>query len=68
MNALELFLREHALVHSATVAQGGHGSTEDFLLRDLDEAQMRARPHGLNSIAWLLWHMARGCRRRRWPT
>src|SRR5262249_31533765 len=28
-------------------------------LDDLDEGRWRARPHGLNSIAWLVWHMAR---------
>ncbi len=59
MDALELFLREHAIAHSAQVAAGEQRSSEDFILRHLDEAQMRARPHGLNSLAWLVWHMAR---------
>ena len=26
---------------------------------DQTEAHWRARPHGLNSIAWLVWHVAR---------
>jgi hypothetical protein len=26
---------------------------------DQFDAQWRARPHGLNSIAWLVWHVAR---------
>jgi len=59
VDALELFLREHAIAHSAQVAAGEQRSSEDFILRHLDEAQMRARPHGLNSLAWLVWHMAR---------
>lgn len=59
MDALELFLREHAIAHSGQVAAGEQRSSEDFIIRHLDEAQMRARPHGLNSLAWLVWHMAR---------
>ena len=31
----------------------------DDLLDALSDEQIRARPHGLNSIAWLLWHGAR---------
>ncbi|HEV8340686.1 MAG TPA: DinB family protein [bacterium] len=59
MNGLELFLREHAIVHSAELVKGESRSTEDTVLRDLDETQMRARPHGLNSLAWIFWHIAR---------
>src|SRR5687767_871185 len=36
-----------------------HGRMTQALLADLSEEQFRARPHGLNSIAWLLWHAAR---------
>ena len=36
-----------------------HGMMTDRLLAGLTEAQLRARPHGQNSIAWLLWHVAR---------
>lgn len=59
MDALELFLREHAIVHSAELVRGESRSMEDTVLRDLDEAQIRLRPHGLNSLAWLFWHIAR---------
>ncbi len=59
MDALELFLREHASVHSAQVAEGEQRSLEDGVLRHLTEEHLRARPQGLNSIIWLLWHMAR---------
>jgi hypothetical protein len=31
----------------------------DYLLEGMTEAQLRMRPHGLNSLAWLFWHMAR---------
>jgi hypothetical protein len=34
--------------------------TEQFFLKDLTDAQLRARPAGINvSIAWTLWHSAR---------
>lgn len=36
-----------------------HGMMTDRLFADLTDAQLRARPHGLNSIVWLLWHVAR---------
>jgi len=36
-----------------------HATMTDRLLGDLTDAQLRARPHGQNSIAWLLWHVAR---------
>ena len=36
-----------------------HGTMTDRLLAELTEAQLRARPQGQNSIAWLLWHVAR---------
>jgi DinB superfamily len=36
-----------------------HESMTDRLLADLSDAQLRARPHGQNSIVWLLWHVAR---------
>src|SRR5438552_1349888 len=36
-----------------------HATMTDRLVGDLSDAQLRARPHGHNSIAWLLWHVAR---------
>lgn len=60
MDALQFFLREHALVHSSAVADGEGGmSLEEFAVRGLADEQLRARPHGFNSIAWLLWHITR---------
>src|SRR5713101_2810365 len=36
-----------------------HAGMTDRLLADLSEVHIRARPHGVNSIAWLFWHVAR---------
>ncbi len=36
-----------------------HGAMTDRLFADLSDAQLRARPHGQNSMLWLLWHVAR---------
>ena len=53
-----MFLEQHAMLHSADIARGG--SIFDRIFGDLAEAQLRVRPgKGTNSLAWLLWHMAR---------
>ena len=31
----------------------------DDLCANIADAQLRARPHGVNSVAWLIWHMTR---------
>ncbi len=36
-----------------------HATMTDRLVGNLSDAQLRARPQGQNSIAWLLWHVAR---------
>jgi len=59
MDFRELFLAQHARAHAAEV---GHPdfSNQDLILGDLTEEHMRVRPHpGLNSLAWLFWHMTR---------
>jgi hypothetical protein len=48
MDALHLFLVGHAGLRFRLDR-----------LSDLSDAQWRLRPHGLNSAAWLVWHMAR---------
>ena len=61
MDALQMFLRDHARTHSAAVggAEGGMGF-EDLLVSGMTDEQLRQRPHpGTNSMVWLLWHMAR---------
>lgn len=51
MNALEFFLLHHANVHRQVQQEFLMGLTDD---------QLRHRPYpGANSIAWLIWHMAR---------
>jgi hypothetical protein len=58
LNAIDVFLREHAFVHTEAVARS-HAGNVDRLLTGLTEPQLRTRPHGLNSMAWLFWHVAR---------
>src|SRR5262245_24811764 len=57
MNALDHFLREHASVHREAVAPADFNM--DYLLDGLNDHQTRLRPHGMNSLAWIFWHVAR---------
>jgi DinB family protein len=58
MDSVEFFLVQHASVHSSDVAAGP--SYFDRVLGGLTEDELRLRPApGVNSIVWLLWHMAR---------
>ncbi len=60
MDAVDLFLLEHARTHSAALGTDAPLSVEDVLLRGLTDDQLRTSPQpGLNSIAWVLWHVAR---------
>lgn len=56
MDALQFFLlRYEAPLHSTTLPM-----SIDNLFNTLSEAQLRYRPRpDLNSIAWIVWHMAR---------
>lgn len=55
MDALQFFLLRYEALHAPT----GTVSIEN-LLTGLSEAQLRCRPHPeLNSIAWIVWHIAR---------
>ncbi len=57
---IELFLGQHAMVHSAEMANDGSWSFEDELLREASEPVVRRIPRdGEHSIAWILWHLAR---------
>ena len=56
MDALQFFLLRHEALRSTTAQQ----QSVDTLLDQLSEAQLRHRPRpDLNSIAWIVWHMAR---------
>jgi hypothetical protein len=58
MNALELFLPQHARLHAVDL--GDPRSVWDRMLEGLSDEQIRMRPSvGLNSIAWIVWHTAR---------
>jgi len=51
MDAIDFFLVRYEQVHRVLT---------DPAIGRLTERQMRGRPHpGVNSVAWLLWHMAR---------
>lgn len=58
MDTVSFFLVQHGDLHSSEVAAGA--SYADRVVGGLTDDQMRARPgKGLNSLVWLLWHMAR---------
>jgi hypothetical protein len=58
--AKDLFLRQHATLHSAQISTGVAWSYEDEILDDLPEAQFRRIPPGEeHSVAWCFWHIAR---------
>jgi hypothetical protein len=58
--AVELFLAQHAMLHSARVAETGLWSYEDVVLDGMPaEWFRRIPPQGEHSVAWLVWHMAR---------
>jgi hypothetical protein len=51
MNAVDFFLVRYEQVHRVL---------SDPAIKELDEAQLRGRPHPrVNTVAWLLWHAAR---------
>ena len=58
--AMQLFLQQHAAVHSALVSGSGCWSLQDEVLAGLTDQQIKTvHRSGLNSIAWLLWHITR---------
>ncbi len=58
MDTLGFFLLQHGHLHS--FEDGGGASFADRVFGGVTNEQMRARPADrLNSLVWLLWHMAR---------
>jgi hypothetical protein len=58
--AIQLFLAQHAVVHTATISGGQAWSLQDEVLANLTDEQIKTRLRpGTNSIAWLLWHTTR---------
>ncbi|HEX3176389.1 MAG TPA: DinB family protein [Methylomirabilota bacterium] len=59
MDARELFLEQHAAVHSTAVG-GNKMSLAERTFGGVSDEQMRVRPReDLNSLAWLMFHIAR---------
>lgn len=59
MDARDLLIEEHSAVHSAAVG-GNKASLAERTFGGLTDDQMRVRPREeLNSLAWLMWHIAR---------
>jgi DinB superfamily len=59
MDTRDLFLEQHAAMHSVAVG-GNQMSLAERTFAGLTDEQMRVRPRqDLNSLAWLLWHIAR---------
>ena len=56
--AIELFLAEHAMVHSSKIGKSEPWSFEDEILNGLTDDQIRQMV-GEHSIAWILLHLAR---------
>lgn len=59
MDARDLFLMQHGAVHSKAVA-GNAGSAAERTFGGVTDEQMKLRPRDdLNSLAWIMWHIAR---------
>ena len=59
MDARDLLLDEHGRMHSAAVT-GDKTTLAERTFAGLSDEQMRVRPReDLNSLAWLMWHIAR---------
>jgi hypothetical protein len=59
MDAKDLFLEQHAAVHTAAVG-GNKMSAAERTYGGLSDEQLRVRPReDLNSIAWIVFHIAR---------
>jgi hypothetical protein len=59
MNIRELLLMEHALIHSAAVATAADTQVAEIIWSRTNDGERRKRPPGHNSIAWIMWHLAR---------
>jgi hypothetical protein len=58
--AIDVFLEQHAMLHTASLVPGYRWSFQDEVSADLTDEQWRQTPSGrMHSIAWLLWHIAR---------
>jgi hypothetical protein len=59
-DAFQVFFKQHAMLHSAKMANTGSFSLEDEVFEDLSEEHARRIPQqSENSIIWNIWHIAR---------
>jgi len=57
---IDLFLRQHAMVHDAEMSNSGQHSFSDEVWEGASEATVRCVPPKFeHSIAWIMWHLAR---------
>jgi hypothetical protein len=60
MDLLDYLLDQHAHSHATALTNASEPMLSDQVLTGLSDDQLRLRPApGLNSLAWLLWHIAR---------
>src|SRR5512145_2705174 len=58
--AIEIFLEQHAMVHSGKMTKTNLWSFEDEVLAGMTENQIRCSPpESEHSIVWILFHLAR---------
>jgi len=58
--SIQLFLRQHSMLHSFNMAQSELWSFEDEVLDDMTEEQICRIPQNCeHSVAWCIWHIAR---------
>lgn len=58
--AIDAFLAQHAVMHSAELSRGLRWSYQDEVLSKFLPEQMRAIPKGnQHSVAWMVWHITR---------
>ena len=58
--AIDLFLQQHAEVHSGIMSSIGSCSFEDEIIKNMTDNQIRMIPSRMDhSIVWILWHLAR---------
>lgn len=61
--AVDLFLKQHSLLHASEMSQSPIATLEDDLVKDLREETWRnypiSAPDTKNSIIWHIWHITR---------
>lgn len=60
--AIQLYLSQHRVTHAGEMSSAAEWSLEDIAVDGLSDEQMRyalSIKEGANSIAWILWHIAR---------